>query len=171
MKKCQFGNTLSCRHPPFFNYKTESKWLYCYLHKLPGMVNVTGKKCEFYLCQESPGIAQLGKILKLFYIVKFIINTLYLGYYMNRFCNTHQGGLNTFFNNGVCCIEQCLNPATYKCNYVASLDINAGNYCQVHKLDAMVLIKQKCEYEGNIYMINLSIFLIILFNCLFLQFI
>jgi hypothetical protein len=62
MKKCQFGSSISCRYPPFYNFETESKWKYCYIHKLPGMVNVTGKKCEFYGCSESPGISQKGNL-------------------------------------------------------------------------------------------------------------
>jgi hypothetical protein len=72
---------------------------------------------------------------------------------MNRFCNTHQGSLNTFANSqGICCVGECSNSAAYNFNFISPfLDSNTGNYCEVHKRDGMELIRQTCEVEGKIF--------------------
>ena len=50
-KTCMFEN---CKTLPTYNFKGETKALYCSIHKKDNMINIKSKSCLFENCRKQP---------------------------------------------------------------------------------------------------------------------
>jgi len=114
-----------CKIQPVYNYKGETKRLYCLKHKLEGMVNIASQKCIHNGCNIRPVFNK-----------ECLTNALY--------CFKHklEGMVNVLSNT--CIHEGCkIRPAFNKEGETKLL------YCSKHKLDRMIDIKsKKCIHKG-----------------------
>lgn len=161
VKKCKGINGIKCFTIPIYNYPNEKKGEYCIEHKLEGMINVTGKRCESLECNiiaqfnfegETIGkycskhrlesmidikhsrCEQLGCSVSPSY--KFLQDT------HCRFCAEHR-------------LEGMIDGKHKKCFYQNCTKTPSFNYedlplyCNEHKLDEMIDVKHdKCEVNG-----------------------
>ena len=72
----------TCIHPgckvlPIFNVEGQTKRLYCSLHKLEGMINVTTKKCEFGIMIDGAGIGSAMMANKIPGVLAACANEIY----------------------------------------------------------------------------------------------
>ena len=120
---------MPCNHPdcktiPVYNYKGETKAIYCAAHKLDGMINVKNKSCNHPNCKTLP-----------------IYN--YEGETKAIYCATHKldGMINV--KNKSCNHPDCKTRPNY--NYEGE---TKAIYCAIHKLDGMIDVKNKsCKNE------------------------
>ena len=108
-----------CKIIPVYNYKGETKGLYCSSHKLEGMVDIIHKTCIHEGCKIQPVFNKEGETKALY-------------------CSSHklEGMVNVVSNT--CIHEGCkIQPVFNKEGSTKPL------YCSTHKLEGMVNIKDK----------------------------
>lgn len=113
---------LNCDKNPSFNYKGESRRLYCSEHKLDGMINVTGKTC--LNCDKESSYNYKGETRRLY-------------------CSEHKldGMINITGKKCLMCDKQ---PVF---NFKGE---SKRLYCSEHKLDGMINVTEKTCLECNI---------------------
>jgi hypothetical protein len=115
----------NCNSRPIFNFKGETKGIYCKIHKELDMVNVNDKTCKEDGCVTRP-------------------NFNYKGETKGLYCGIHKKDNMVDVKNKTCLEENCNKQPTF--NYEGE---SKGLYCRVHKEDSMVNTKDKtCEKEG-----------------------
>ena len=113
-----------CKVQPAFNKEGETKALYCFTHKLEGMVNVKGKMCIHEGCKVRPAFNKEGETKALY-------------------CSTHklEGMVNVI--SKMCIHEECkVQPAFNKEGETKAL------YCSIHKLEGMIDVKHPTCKSG-----------------------
>jgi hypothetical protein len=108
-----------CKTRPTFNIAGEKKALYCFAHKLDGMVNVINKTCIHATCKKQPAFNAVGEKKSLY-------------------CSAHKldGMVNVI--NKTCIHPQCKTRPSYNAD-----GERKPVYCAAHKLDGMVDVTNK----------------------------
>jgi hypothetical protein len=120
--KCQEDN---CNISAIYNFKGESKKLYCNKHKKHGMINVKDRRCSSLECSKIP---------------QFNFKNEKKGLY----CSIHKKDGMVNVRDRVCQEKGCNTLATYN---VSGETIKL--YCVKHKKDNMIDIKHKTCMEEN----------------------
>ena len=112
-----------CKVRPNFNAVGEKKSLYCFAHKLDGMVDVKSKTCIHSECKKQPAFNADGEKKSLY-------------------CFAHKlDGMVDVKN------KTCIHPDCKKQPAFNTEGEKTALYCSVHKIDGMVDIKHKtCIY-------------------------
>jgi hypothetical protein len=159
---CKFGE--GCDKQPSFNYKDESKGIFCLKHKEKDMINVTNKKCEFKNCYTQPCYNYKGEPKGIFCLkhkekdmVNVKTNPCRYEDCDKQPCFNHKGE-----TKGIFCSEHkekdMINVKDKKCeseedcNIIASYNIRGLKpiFCDKHKKEDMVNVRdKKCKFEGG----------------------
>jgi hypothetical protein len=121
----QFCKIKGCNKLPNFNYEDSKGRLYCFNHKLDGMISKDNRVCKHENCKLRP-------------------NFNYENESKPIYCVNHKLDGMISKDNRVCKHEKCKLRPNF--NYE-----NESNpiYCFNHKLEGMISkTNQKCEYEG-----------------------
>ena len=114
-----------CKIIPYYNKEGSTKALYCFTHKLEGMIDVKNKTCIYEGCKIQPNYNNEGSIKALY-------------------CSTHKLEGMIDVKNKRCIHEGCKIRSSY--NKEGSIN---GLYCSIHKLEGMIDVKHKtCIHEG-----------------------
>jgi hypothetical protein len=119
---CQEGN---CKSRPNFNYKGETRKIYCFEHKKENMVDIKHKICTFENCKTRASCNYENETTPIY-------------------CATHKEKNMVALNTIFCNFENCKTRPTY--NYE-----NETNpiYCSKHKENNMVNVKSSTCCELN----------------------
>jgi hypothetical protein len=125
LNKCQ---EINCNTRPTYNFKNETKAIYCAKHKQIGMIDIKSKRCFEDNCFTQP-----------VYNYKNESHPLY--------CFKHKKEEMVDVKNRKCLEKDCNKQPAF--NYKDKLK---GDYCFIHKKEEMVNIKTKqcCENDCNI---------------------
>ncbi len=120
--KCLIEN---CNIYPCFNFEDKKTGIYCFSHKLEGMVNLKFIKCKFEGCNLSASFNYDN-----------CKNAIY--------CNIHKLEDMVNVKSKKCIYKECKISPTF--NYENS---KKAIYCSLHKLEGMInIINKKCQYAG-----------------------
>jgi hypothetical protein len=121
-----------CYTQPNFNFKGQTKGIYCKEHKLDGMVDVVSKKCAHEGCSKGP-------------------NFNYEGKKGGIYCSKHKLDDMVDVKNKTCFHEDCHTRPFY--NFKGQ---TKGIYCKEHKLDGMVDVLSPMCSNCNLYSVTQS---------------
>lgn len=108
-----------CKLHPSFNIKTESKALYCSLHKLEGMVDIKHPKCIYKDCISRPSFNLEGNTKAIY-------------------CKEHKNDGMIDIISKRCIYEGCIKRPCFNLQNESS-----ALYCNTHKLSNMIDIMNK----------------------------
>jgi hypothetical protein len=114
-----------CTKPPKFNYKYETRGLYCTSHKLDKMTNIYSNPCQHIDCLIGANYNYKNKSL-------------------GMYCFKHK--LNEMINLGsnICQHLDCTTIPNF--NYI---DKTVGIFCDKHKLNEMInVVDKKCQHKN-----------------------
>ena len=108
-----------CRIIPVFNNPGETRGIYCYAHKIEGMVNVASKTCIHPECKKQPSYNEEGETKKLY-------------------CNAHKLAGMVNVKHGSCNHPGCKIRPSYK-----KEGEKQKLYCSTHKQQSMTCVRTK----------------------------
>jgi hypothetical protein len=167
----EISTKYKCIHPrcniyPSFNVKGQTKRLYCKNHKLPGMVDVNHKICDYENCKKIAAYNYIGLITSLYckehkQIVLIIKNKLCdypkcskiacvgLLWKTKSHCTAHKDANDYKINHPKCVINKCSDKPVYSNN------TNYPSRCLNHKLDSDIYVtEQPCKNCGSVFYLN-----------------
>ena len=116
---------LDCKKTSYYGFEEECKKLYCFLHKLEGMINLKNKLCIYPNCKIRPS-----------YNIESENKSLY--------CATHKLDKMINVRQQNCIYPNCKIRATFN-----NEGENKGLYCSLHKLECMInVISKTCIYQN-----------------------
>jgi hypothetical protein len=114
-----------CKKRPVFNNAGEKKGLYCFAHKVDGMVDIIHKTCIHQNCKKQPSYNNAGEKKGLY-------------------CFTHKMPEMVDVRNKTCVHPDCKTQPTFNISGETK-----GLYCFAHKMPEMVDIKNKTCVHPN----------------------
>ena len=123
-KKYRICINKNCNKSSAFNYKNESKRLYCLSHKLDNMINITSKKCMYNNCDTGANYNYKNEKIALY-------------------CLRHKLTDMIDIRRKKCIYNNCDKRANF--NYKSEKNTL---YCSAHKLTNMVdIVSKRCIYN------------------------
>jgi hypothetical protein len=114
-----------CKMQPVYNFETQTKKLYCFSHKLDGMINLKHKNCIYSNCKIRPSFNFEGEIKGLY-------------------CSSHKLDGMVDVKHKTCVYSNCKKIPNFNME-----GERRGLYCSTHKLDGMVDVKSIICIHAN----------------------
>jgi hypothetical protein len=152
-----------CQIYPLYNFIDEKKGIYCFQHKIIGMIDIINKSCIEEGCNINPNYNFQGKTKRLYcekHKLYGMINVKHKhciyegcntrptynieGKSRPLYCSTHKLENMISVSHKSCIYDNCKIRSLY--NFEGE---NISLYCASHRLDGMIdILNKRCIYEG-----------------------